>query len=176
MRTTACWCSSIAGRDFARHSRPRLGATAARTRSARRFSKRSASCAPKSSPRCTASTEPSSISPALASPAPAVRTLRLNLAGYDGLLGKTYSEIGTEARSMHKCQGMAQLLALPGPSATQYQLVESTLPDQVQRDETSLFDGIDTTIPGLAQLAGSSRPEELADSLAAIESAVQTAQ
>ena len=34
---------------------------------------------------------------------------------YDPLLGKTYAEIGTEARSMHKCQGMAQLLALPGP-------------------------------------------------------------
>ena len=41
----------------------------------------------------------------------------VNLAVYDPLLGKTYAEIGTEARSMHKCQGMAQLLALPGPSA-----------------------------------------------------------
>ena len=40
----------------------------------------------------------------------------INLAVYDPLLGKTYAEIGTEARSMHKCQGMAQLLALPGPS------------------------------------------------------------
>ena len=37
-------------------------------------------------------------------------------ASYDPLLGKTYAEIGTEARSMHKCQGMAQLLSLPGPS------------------------------------------------------------
>ena len=39
---------------------------------------------------------------------------RVNSAVYDPLLGKTYSDIGTEARSMHKCQGMAQLLALPG--------------------------------------------------------------
>ncbi len=86
--------------------------------------------------------------------APAAKILRLNLASYDPLLGKTYAEIGTEARSMHKCQGMAQLLALPGPSAATYQLVESTLPGQLQRDETTLFDGIDTSIPGLAQFAG----------------------
>src|SRR6185503_4819428 len=78
--------------------------------------------------------------------ATAAKILRLNLASYDPLLGKTYSEIGTEARSMHKCQGMAQLLALPGPSATAYQLVETTLPGQMQRDETTLFDGIDTSI------------------------------
>ncbi|MGC4085074.1 MAG: hypothetical protein QM736_23900 [Vicinamibacterales bacterium] len=48
------------------------------------------------------------------------RTLRINLAGYDPLLGKTYTEIGTEARSMHKCQGMAQLLSLPGPLESTY--------------------------------------------------------
>jgi LmbE family N-acetylglucosaminyl deacetylase len=104
------------------------------------------------------------------------RSLRLDLASYDPLLGKTYSEIGTEARSMHKCQGMAQLLALPGPSATTYQLVESTIPGQLQRDETSLFDGIDTSIGGLAQFAGPGAPKELIDGLATIASAVQVAQ
>ena len=48
---------------------------------------------------------------------------------YDPLLGKTYSEIGTEARSMHKCQGMGQLLALPVARCRQlaYQLVETTI-------------------------------------------------
>src|SRR5215218_5486991 len=45
------------------------------------------------------------------------RTLAINLAVYDPLLGRTYNEIGTEARSMHKCQGMAQLLSLPGPTS-----------------------------------------------------------
>ena len=38
-----------------------------------------------------------------------------------------------EARSMHKCQGMAQLLALPGPAPASYQLVETTLPGQIDR-------------------------------------------
>jgi LmbE family N-acetylglucosaminyl deacetylase len=108
--------------------------------------------------------------------ATAAKILRLNLAAYDPLLGKTYSEIGTEARSMHKCQGMAQLLALPGPSAATYQLVESTLPGQMQRDETTLFDGIDTSIAGLAQFAGPRPPKDLVDRLGEITYAVQLAQ
>ena len=104
------------------------------------------------------------------------RILRVNMSVYDPLLGKTYSEIGTEARSMHKCQGMAQLLALPGPSAATYQLAESTIPGQMQKDETSLFDGVDSTIPGLVQFAGPRPPQDLVSGLATIASAVQDAQ
>ncbi len=55
---------------------------------------------------------------------------RINSSIYDELLGRTYSEIGTQARSMHKCQGMAQLLALPGPATRAYSLVESTISGQ----------------------------------------------
>ncbi len=62
---------------------------------------------------------------------PPARACRVELAGYDSLLGRTYSEIGTEARSMHKCQGQAQLLALPGPSAATFQLAASTIPGQM---------------------------------------------
>jgi len=69
------------------------------------------------------------------------RSTRVNSGVYDALLGKTYNEIGTEARSMHKCQGMGQLLSLPAPNATAtYQLDEATLPGQMQKDETSLFE------------------------------------
>ncbi|HZR24518.1 MAG TPA: PIG-L family deacetylase [Vicinamibacterales bacterium] len=106
---------------------------------------------------------------------PAGPLARINLAVYDPLLGKTYSEIGTEARSMHKCQGMAQLLSLPGPAVTTYQQVESTLGGQ-PHDETSLFDGIDTSLTGLAKWAGARPPKDLTEGLAAISTAVQTAQ
>ena len=34
---------------------------------------------------------------------------------YDPLLGKTYAEIGAEARSMHKCQGMASCCRCRSP-------------------------------------------------------------
>ncbi|MBI3401131.1 MAG: PIG-L family deacetylase [Acidobacteria bacterium] len=104
------------------------------------------------------------------------RSLRINLSGYDTLLGKTYQEIGTEARSMHKCQGMAQLLSLPGPATTIYKLAETAIPGQMDRDETSLFDGIDTTIAGLAKFAGVRPPKELVDGLAQVVTQVQAAQ
>jgi LmbE family N-acetylglucosaminyl deacetylase len=107
---------------------------------------------------------------------PSGKLVRINSAVYDPLLGKTYAEIGTEARSMHKCQGMAQLLALPGPSVRTYQLVESTLSGQQQRDERSLTDGLETSISSLAQLAGPRPPKDLVDSLAAIASSVDAAQ
>jgi LmbE family N-acetylglucosaminyl deacetylase len=104
------------------------------------------------------------------------RLLATNLAVYDPLLGKTYSEIGTEARSMHKCQGMAQLLALPGPSPDSFQLVESTIAGQLDREERSLFDGVDTSVAGLAQFAGARPPRGLVEGLAAIQTTAQNAE
>src|SRR5262249_32320774 len=105
------------------------------------------------------------------------RLARINSGVYDALLGKTYSEIGSEARSMHKCQGMGQLLALPTPtSQAPYQLVETTMPGQMQKDEASLFDGIDSRVIGLAAFAGAQPPNALTDGLTAIASAVQSAQ
>jgi LmbE family N-acetylglucosaminyl deacetylase len=102
--------------------------------------------------------------------------LSIDLSGYDELLGKTYTEIGTEARSMHKCQGMAQLLSLPGPVSSSYYLVESAIEGQLQRDETSMFEGIDSSLPALARFAGAQAPRELVDGLAAIAGAVKSAQ
>ena len=100
---------------------------------------------------------------------------RINLAVYDPLLGKTYAEIGAESRSMHKSQGMAQLLWLPGPFTTTYQLAESTLPG-ARHDETSLFDGLDTTIVGLSRFVSGRVPKDLMEGLTAISTAVLTAQ
>jgi len=103
------------------------------------------------------------------------KQLTINLTGYDHLLGRTYAEVGAEARSMHKCQGQQQLLALPGPASISYELAESLLPP-AQRPESALFDGIDTSLAGLARFAGARPPKELTQGLAAIASAVQTAQ
>jgi LmbE family N-acetylglucosaminyl deacetylase len=105
------------------------------------------------------------------------RVARINASVYDPLLGKTYNEIGFEARSMHKCQGMGQLLALPMPAMTaSYQLVETTLPAQLQKDETSLFDGVDTSIASLASFAGPRPPKDLTEGLKVITTAALTAQ
>ena len=104
------------------------------------------------------------------------RSLAVNLAAYDALLGKSYAEIGSEARSMHKCQGTAQLLSLPGPASSSFQLLETTITGQTQRDERSLFDGVDTTLVGLAQFVGPKPPRDLTAALSAVASAVDLAQ
>jgi LmbE family N-acetylglucosaminyl deacetylase len=104
------------------------------------------------------------------------RLTRVNSGVYDSLLGKTYAEIGSEARSMHKCQGMGQLLSLPAPmSQATYQLVETTLPGQMQKDETSLFEGVDTSVMSLAKYATGRVPKDLNEGLTVISNSVQAA-
>ena len=83
---------------------------------------------------------------------------------YDPVLGRTYNEIGGEARSMHKCQGMSQLLPLPGVSARLrpgprgYRLRDTVLPGGVNRHDRELFDGVDTALASLARFAGAQPP------------------
>ena len=94
---------------------------------------------------------------------------------FDPLLGRTYSEVGLEGRSMHKCQGTSQLLMLPGAtSARTYRLKDSVIgePGVAPRD---LFDGIDTSLAGLAKYAGAQPPANLVIALQAIAAAVEQA-
>ncbi len=95
---------------------------------------------------------------------------------YDPLLGQTYAELGSLARSSHKCQGMGQLLALPGTGAGgSYRLGDTTLPGSGDA-ETTPFDGIDTSIAGLAAFAKAPAPDALKAGLAAIAAQVDSAQ
>ena len=115
-------------------------------------------------------------------------TLRKTDAGqhrdYDPLLGRTYAEIGTEARSNHKCQGMGGLPALPGAPGGRggggggggYQLIATSIAGQMDKTESSLFDGIDTGIDALAQFAGPNPPAALTAGLAEILDEARRAQ
>ena len=100
-----------------------------------------------------------------------------NTNAYDALLGRTYAEIGADARSNHKCQGTGGLPALPGFNAGRgggggggggYQLIDSTIPGQKDKTETSLFDGVDTRLEAIAQYAGANPPAALISGLDAI--------
>jgi hypothetical protein len=116
--------------------------------------------------------------PAAAPPAAPAHVTRVVTATYDELLGRTYAEIGSDARSNHKCQGASGLPPLPGfgggrgfgggGGQLQYQLVESSIPGQMQKDETGLFDSVDITLAGIAQFAGANPPEPLVSGLASI--------
>jgi LmbE family N-acetylglucosaminyl deacetylase len=101
--------------------------------------------------------------------------LRVQTSGFDPLLGRTYSELGLEGRSMHKCQGTSQLLLLPGASQSRtYRLKDSVIgqPGVAPKD---MFDGIDTTLAGLATYAGAQPPQALVDALKIIASSVAAA-
>jgi hypothetical protein len=107
--------------------------------------------------------------------APPVKLAPANTNAYDALLGRTYAEIGSDARSQHKCQGTGGLPALPGINNGRgggggggYQLIYSTIPGQKDKTETSLFDGVDTRLEAIAQYAGPNPPAALISGLGAI--------
>ena len=108
---------------------------------------------------------------------PAVKLTPVNTNLYDSLLGRTYAEIGADARSNHKCQGTGGVPALPGFSNNGrggpgggggYQLIDSSIPGQEDKTENSLFDGVDTRLEALAQYAGPNPPAALTSALDAI--------
>jgi hypothetical protein len=106
-----------------------------------------------------------------------LRLAAFDISGFDPLLGRTYSEIGSEERGMHKSQAMGQLLALPSGRVTQrFLLMDSFVTAGAQGDEPSLFAGIDTSIGGLAFLAGGSAPPALVRGLTGIAGHVTAAE
>src|SRR5262249_53662523 len=72
---------------------------------------------------------------------------------YDPLTGKSYREIARDGLAHQRSQGAGQARSLPGSAMSSWLLEESALPKNDK--EQSIFDGIDTTIVGMAKLAGS---------------------
>jgi len=99
----------------------------------------------------------------------------IDMSGFDVILGRTYAEMGTEERSMHKCQGMAQLLSLPAAAAPQRFLLMDTFAAEPTSDESSLFDGVDTTVSALANFVQGTAPPALVAGLRAIADDVASA-
>jgi LmbE family N-acetylglucosaminyl deacetylase len=103
--------------------------------------------------------------------APAASSVQIEEGSVDPVLGRSYAEISLEGRSQHKTQEMGTI-ELRGPAASTVLLVESQV--QPPRPERSIFDGIDVTLPGLAQLAGLPGGS-LRTELAAMDAAVKKA-
>ncbi|MGH9160056.1 MAG: PIG-L family deacetylase [Vicinamibacteraceae bacterium] len=100
--------------------------------------------------------------------------LPVDLGVFDPLIGKTWAELGGEARSMHKCQGVAQMLPLPGRSVRGYYLHDVVLPRDALPNR-SLLDGVDTRLVAIGRYAPDAAPA-LQRSLEAIERAGREAQ
>ena len=94
---------------------------------------------------------------------------------FDPLLGRRFGDLGIEARSMHKCQGTSQLLPLPGESFSRtYRLEASLIPFATGSQD--MFEGIDTSIAGLARFAGGpAAPATLVAALRQIAHGVESA-
>ena len=85
---------------------------------------------------------------------------------YEPLLGCTIAEVGGVASGMHMCQGRAPLVPSPGLSGARYRLVDTAVASQRDKDENSLFEGIDTSLMGLARFAGAKQSDALVRGLA----------
>lgn len=69
---------------------------------------------------------------------------------YDPLLGMTWGQLGSHARSFHLCQGMGQLAPRPGPGQAGYMLVNG---EPAAAREGDILDGVDTSLTRLAAFA-----------------------
>ena len=83
-------------------------------------------------------------------------TLRFEAGTVDPDLGTSYAQLGIEGFSHQKSQNAAFFVARPGPNYRPYRLVESVLSSKLDGNEreNDFFEGIDTTLPGLAHRLG----------------------
>jgi len=85
-------------------------------------------------------------------------TVKFNTGERNPELGMSYIQFAMEGLRHQKSQGAANWTVDPGDRFTFYKLVDSVVPSAAGKDghEKSFFDGIDTTLPGLA-------PREMSD-------------
>src|SRR5208337_356902 len=83
-------------------------------------------------------------------------TVKLNTGEQNPRLGMSYAQFAIEGLRHQLSQGVGGFSIDPGPRYTFYKLVDSVLPSTTDKDghEQGFFDGIDTSLPGLASRLG----------------------
>ncbi len=79
---------------------------------------------------------------------PGASTLRIATGELDLLYGRSYHQIAMASRSQHRSQDMGRIERL-GPRSTTLQLLRSRVGNSSGSGESSLFDGVDTTLVGM---------------------------
>lgn len=94
---------------------------------------------------------------------------------FDPLYGKTFFEVGMTGRTMHRCQGMSQVVPVAGPYHSSYKLVDSVI--DVNPKETDLFDGVNTSLFAIEDQAAAekNRLPELHSRLEEIQASIDRA-
>jgi LmbE family N-acetylglucosaminyl deacetylase len=83
-------------------------------------------------------------------------TIKLNTGAVNPLLGMSYIQFALEGLRHQLSQGAGGWSVEPGDRFTYYKLVDSMLPPATDKDghEKDFFDGMDTSLPGLASRLG----------------------
>jgi LmbE family N-acetylglucosaminyl deacetylase len=107
------------------------------------------------------------------SSAPAAGAVTIPSGDYDPVLGLSYSQVARAGLDEHKSQNGGIGVSLPGPASSAYRRLASRVnaPD----GETSLFDGIDTSLVGLAALAQPGQRQAVEHALRQLEGDVEEA-
>ncbi len=107
---------------------------------------------------------------------PEEATLKLDVGQYDPVLGMSYAQYSMIGLGHQISQGVAGFPVPPGKFDRNFKLVESVVPRGAE-PEKDFFDGIDTTLSGVAARVGSeeSKAPFLRPALAAIQKAVDEA-
>ena len=102
-----------------------------------------------------------------------VPLLKIDTGEYNALLGLSYSQIARQGLSFQRSQGVGQTRASKGTAVTELRLIDTILTEP-RNPEESLFDGIDTTIMGMAKVANTSAVDaEFAQLQESIDAAVR---
>ena len=82
-------------------------------------------------------------------------TVKFNTGQNDPLLGTSYIQFAMQGLRHQMSQGAANWTVEPGDRFTFYKLEDSVIPSAAGKDghEKDFFDGIDTTMPGLAKIS-----------------------
>ena len=100
-------------------------------------------------------------------------TLEIPEGTWDPILGESYMQIARTGWSEQKSQNGGGTLPLPGPFTVAYHRYGSLV--KTTDKENSFFDGIDTSLPGIASLAHSGNTGPLVTALTDIQHHVATA-
>jgi LmbE family N-acetylglucosaminyl deacetylase len=103
-------------------------------------------------------------------------TVKFNTGQNDPLLGTSYIQFAMQGLRHQMSQGAANWTVEPGDRFTFYKLEDSAIPSAAGKDghEKDFFDGIDTTLPGVAKISNAeSRIKQLSAKLS--EAAKQVA-
>ncbi|MEO8077734.1 MAG: PIG-L family deacetylase [Acidobacteriota bacterium] len=100
-------------------------------------------------------------------------TIRVDSGEYDPVLGDSYQSFARHGLSFQRSQNSGRAVPQPGPSVSYYKRLQSFV--DAPAKETTFFDGIDCTVPGVYRALRKETPAGAGASLAAIGREVQGA-